>query len=107
MTVAGAATRYLIQRLGRREQTQDGHRTTLPVLLSSTMTALIVAAAIDGLLPQSHLWARNSAPPFATGARLIDPVGLFLVGALLALVAAIAARPTTQSEPQAEPLPAT
>jgi hypothetical protein len=61
-------------------------------VFAATVTGLVVAVAIDALLPLMDGWSRNSAPPWASGVRLIDPVGLLFVGALLAVLTVVMAR---------------
>jgi hypothetical protein len=64
----------------------------LAALLAAVLAALTIVVAMDGLLPLLSGWVRNSAPPIANSqggghvARLVDPVGLFLIGGLLSVV---------------------
>ncbi|GAA3254977.1 hypothetical protein ACFO1B_47760 [Dactylosporangium siamense] len=70
----------------------DGRpRVAVGAAVAAMVTAVVLAAAIDGLLPLSHDWIRNSAPPWETGTRLVDPVGLLLVAGVLALFVAVGA----------------
>ncbi|MFC5003066.1 hypothetical protein ACFPIJ_35200 [Dactylosporangium cerinum] len=69
----------------------DRPRVAVGAAVAAMVTAVVLAAAIDGLLPLSHDWVRNSAPPWEVGARLVDPVGLLLVAGVLAVVVAVGA----------------
>lgn len=83
----------------------DG-RQAVATLLAATITSLTIAVAVDGLLPLMAAYARTSAPPWAPGARLVDPVGLLLIGAVLAVLTAVASRrPAGDASPVTVPLP--
>ena len=97
---AGGVAAAVAARLDRRTL-PGGDRPAVAALLAATITTLTIAVAVDGMLPLMHAYARNSAPPWEPGARLIDPVGLLLIGALLAVLTAFASR-----RPAAVPAPA-
>ncbi|WP_327001526.1 hypothetical protein OHA72_41310 [Dactylosporangium sp. NBC_01737] len=95
MLATGVIAARLIER-GRSQPSGDGRTTStaavIGAVVAAMVTAAVVAAAIDGLLPLGHGWVRNSAPPWEHGTRLVDPVGLLVIAAALALVVAIAGR---------------
>lgn len=103
---AGGLAAAVAERLSRRTRLPGAERPAVAALLAATITSLTIAVAVDGLLPLMHAYARNSAPPWTPGARLIDPVGLLLVGALLAVLTAVASRrPAPASAPASAAVP--
>ncbi|MEV4515733.1 hypothetical protein AB0K00_43115 [Dactylosporangium sp. NPDC049525] len=96
MLATGGIAARLIDR-GRPDPAEEGLTTTstaavVGAVVAAMVTAAAVAAAIDGLLPLGHAWVRNSAPPWEHGTRLVDPVGLLVIAAALAVVVAVAGR---------------
>lgn len=89
MMATAAVAAYV---LGRRTPVAADNRKMhlTGAAMAAMVTAAAVAAAIGGLLPLSHTWVRNSAPPWEAGARLVDPIGLLVLAAALAVVVALA-----------------
>jgi hypothetical protein len=73
-------------------------------LLAAVFVALPVVAMMEGVLPAMSHWVRNNAPPWAAAgphvARLVDPVGLLIFGALVAVVTALLVRSTKRDAAQ-------
>lgn len=88
MATAGAAA-YLVDRRAAGDAAGDRRTRAVGAAVAAMVTAVAVTAAIDGLLPLSHEWVRNSAPPWEPGARLVDPVGLLVLAGAAALVVAV------------------
>ncbi|HEX6754546.1 MAG TPA: hypothetical protein VF109_01225 [Mycobacteriales bacterium] len=63
-------------------------------LLAGASAALLIGLMIDGPLPALPWWVRdNTAPLDAAGfARLVDPIGIWALGVLLAAALAVAVR---------------
>jgi hypothetical protein len=70
--------------LGTRRGRGAQHR--LAGLSAAAGAALLIAVMIDGPLRIFPAWVPNSAPPIdpATADRLVDPIGIWLLGCLLA-----------------------
>lgn len=88
----GGVAAHLIERRAAKDGGAGPPRAAVGAAIAAMLTALAVAAAIDGLLPLGHDWVRNSAPPWETGTRLVDPAGMLVVAAGLALIVAVGAR---------------
>ncbi|MET7419797.1 hypothetical protein [Dactylosporangium sp. NPDC005555] len=91
IAVAGVAAHRIGRRGGTTSGTATGTATVVAAAVAAMVTATVVAAAIDGLLPLGHAWVRNSAPPWASGVRLVDPAGLLVIAGVLALVVLLGA----------------
>ena len=64
-------------------------------LCAAATTALLIAVLIDGPLRLFSPWVANSAPPVyppETVDRLVDSIGIWLVGCLVATALSVAVR---------------
>ena len=68
-------------------------------LLAGASAALLIGLMIDGPLPALPWWVpHDTAPLDAAGfARLVDPIGIWALGALLAAALAVAVRSPARS----------
>jgi hypothetical protein len=74
-------------------------------LSAAAGAALLIAVLIDGPLRLSSLWVANSAPPVyppVTADRLVDSIGVWLLGSLLATALSLTIRTTRQTARRAE-----
>jgi hypothetical protein len=89
------------RRAGRREQNR------IAALCAAAGAALLIAILIDGPLRTFSRWVPNNAPPIdspQTVDRLVDSIGIWLLGCLLATaltLAVRATRPTPRPDPTA------
>jgi FtsH-binding integral membrane protein len=90
-----------------RRRSGRGAQSQVAALCAAAGTALLIAVLIDGPLRLFSLWVANSAPPLyppTTADRLVDSIGVWLLGSLLATALSLAIRPTRRS-PQPADLP--
>jgi hypothetical protein len=99
ITASAAAAVAIALRSGRVEQG------LLSGLLAAASTALVIGVLIDGPLPALARWVPNSAPPVwppDAPDRLVDSIGVWLLGLLLAAALSLAVR-TNRSTPADRP----
>lgn len=80
---------------------ESARRATVAGLTAALTVAFLSTVYLDTVLPYLGRWVINSAPPSASY-RLVDSVGLFMLGAILALaVVAFSGRPAFSARPAA------
>jgi hypothetical protein len=93
IAAAAMCAGWLSRRSGRGAQRQ------VAALCAAAGTALLIAVLIDGPLRMLPPWVANSAPPGyppETTERLVDSIGVWLLGCLLATALSLAIRPSPQ-----------
>jgi hypothetical protein len=79
-------------------------------LCAAAGCALLIAVMIDGPLPLFPGWVSTSAPPVyppETAARLVDSIGVWVLGCLLATALTLAIRSARETMPSWPPTPST
>jgi hypothetical protein len=82
-----------------RQRSGRGAESRVAALCAAAGAALLIAVQIDGPLRMLPPWVANSAPPVypaETTERLVDSIGVWLLGCLLATALSLAIRPSPQ-----------